>query len=429
MTKNNLALLGGKKTINKKFKKYNSIGVAERMAVQKVMKHGQLSGFLADWETGFDGGKEVKSFENEWSAHFNVKHSIMVNSWTSGLVAMMGAIQISPGDEVIVPPWTMCASATAIVFWGGIPVFADIEEDFYCIDPVSVRRNITKKTKAILAVDIFGQSSNILELRNIALEFNLKLLCDTAQSPGSKINDSYSGTLGDIGGFSLNYHKHIHTGEGGVLVTNDDELALRLKLIRNHGEASVQKAKTTNIVNILGGNYRMGEIEAAIGRVQLQNLTLHLQKRIDFSNNLNKELSKLEGLNIPKTRNNCTHVFYTYPILIDIKKIGISRSIIIKALAAEGINGLAEGYANIHLLPMYQNKIALGNKGFPWTYKYSRKEVNYNKGICPIAETYHDNSFLNLELAELSLTREESKKIVLAFKKVWKNFELLKSHE
>ena len=425
MSKNILALLGGDKAVTKDFPIYNAMGAAEVDAATEVIKSGVLSGFLGGWGDKFNGGKNVQSFEKEWADYFAVKHAITVNSWTSGLVAMVGAIGISPGDEVIVPPWTMCATATAVLMWGGIPVFADIEPDLYCIDPLSVRKNITHKTKAILAVDIFGQSSDMCELRKIADDHGLFLLSDTAQAPGAKINNEFTGTLSDIGGFSLNYHKHIHTGEGGVLVTNDDTLALKLRLIRNHGEASVESSGLDDITNIVGSNYRLGEIEAAIGRIQLQKLQGCLDLRKKIVGVLFDGLAGLSGLELPKVRDNCTHVFYTFPLLLDIELLGVERQKIVDALVGEGVKGIEGGYVNIHTLPMFQKKIAMGNKGFPWTYSESRADIDYSKGICPVAEKYHDERFLNLELAELSLDIREIKMIVEAFKKVWNNLDKL----
>ena len=426
MENNKLALLGGHKAVTEDFPIYNAMGEEEVEAVAAIIRSGELSGFLAGWGDKFEGGKNVKLFEEEWATYFGVKHAITVNSWTSGLVAMVGAIGIGPGDEVIVPTWTMCATATAILMWGGIPVFADIEPDLFCIDPQSVRKNITSKTKAILSVDIFGQSADMSELRKIADDHGLFLLSDTAQAPGAKIYGELTGTMSDIGGFSLNYHKHIHTGEGGVLVTDDDTLALKLKLIRNHGEASVGSSGLEDITNILGGNYRLGEIEAAIGRIQLKKLQSCLQLREKIVGMLFNGLSNLPGLHLPSIRDNCTHVFYTFPILLDIEILGIDRQKIVAALAAEGVKGIEGGYAIIHTLPIFQKKIAMGNKGFPWSYSESRSDIKYDKGICPIAEQYHEELFLNLELAELSLDLREINMIVKAFRKVWANLNTLK---
>ena len=159
MSTEKLALFGGPKAITEPFRRYNSIGKEEVEAVRLVIESGNLSQFLGCWEPDFFGGPKVQAFEKQCAEYFGVKHAITVNSWTSGLIAAMGAVGIEPGDEVIVPPWTMCASATAILHWNAIPVFADINPETYCLDPASVEANITPYTKAIMAVDIFSPSA------------------------------------------------------------------------------------------------------------------------------------------------------------------------------------------------------------------------------------------------------------------------------
>ena len=176
MAKGKLALYGGEKHIGSSFKSYNSIGIEELNAAKAVIESGVLSKFLGAWDKDFFGGPCVQSFERDCEKYFDVKHAVTVNSWTSGLVAAVGAIDIEPGDEIITTPWTMCATATAILAWNAIPIFADICPDTFNIDPVSVKNNITEKTKAIMAVDIFGQSCQVNELKKICEEFDLKLI-------------------------------------------------------------------------------------------------------------------------------------------------------------------------------------------------------------------------------------------------------------
>ena len=204
-----------------RFKKPNNISFKEKKIVNKIIESGVLSNFVADPKKALTGGKYVEKFERKIEKYFKVKHAITINSWTSGLVTMIGAAGIKQGDEVILSPWTMSACFSCIIAWGGVPIFADIDPKTFCIDPIEVRKKITKKTKAILAIDIFGQSSDIKELNKIAKKNNLLLLSDTAQSIGSKYFNKYTGTVSDMGGFSFNFHKHIHTGEGGVIVTNN----------------------------------------------------------------------------------------------------------------------------------------------------------------------------------------------------------------
>jgi perosamine synthetase len=416
-----------KKIINFDIKDFNLIGQEEETAVKEVIKSKCLSKFLGESTQDFFGGQKVKLFEKKIANFYNVKYAVTVNSWTSGLVCAIGAIDIEPGDEVITSSWTMCATATAILHWNAIPIFADIDYKDFTLDPLSVKKNITKKTKAILTVDIFGKSSNINELKKIAKKYNLKLICDSAQSPYSYYSDKkLTGTLADVGGFSFNYHKHITTGEGGVLVTNSKKIYQKLTLIRNHGEAVIGKFKfrKVSLLNILGHNFRMGEIEAAIGIEQLKKLKKRVRKLHFLANKLIKGLSNLDGLILPEINKKIKHSFYVFPIIIDLKKIKLKRKIIIKKLKQYGLTCISSGYQNVHLLPMYQKKIAYGSKGFPWNSIFSRKNISYKKGICPKAEELNDKSFMALSFSSKNIDEKLIHLFIECFFQVWKDLKL-----
>jgi dTDP-4-amino-4,6-dideoxygalactose transaminase len=414
-----LALFGGPKTITESLRRYNPIGTEEVQAAREVVESGVLSQFLGAWHEDFYGGPKVREFERACEAYFGVRHAVTVNSWTSGLIAAVGAIGIEPGDEVIVTPWTMSATATAILQWNAIPVFADIEPETFNIDPESVEKNITPYTKAIIAVDIFGHSADMEALSSIASRHGLKIISDTAQSPGALYKGKLAGTLADIGGYSLNYHKHIHTGEGGILVTNSDVYAERLRLIRNHAEAVVGPKGETDLVNMIGYNFRLGEIECAIGIEQLKKLKKLVAGRQHLASRLTAGLDGLQGLRTPIIKSDCNHVFYVYPMVLDTALLGVSRDRIYEALVAEGVEGLMPRYINVHRLPMYQSKVAYGSKGFPWNSDICHRQVEYGVGTCPVAEELQDRSFLGYLSCMHEPDDGEVDLIVNAFHKVW----------
>ncbi|HQF92382.1 MAG TPA: DegT/DnrJ/EryC1/StrS family aminotransferase, partial [Synergistaceae bacterium] len=210
-----LALLGGTPVRTEKFPGYRVMGQEEKDATARVIDSGVLSGFIAGWHENFWGGPEVRALEEEWAAHFRVKHAIAVNSATSGLMAAVGAVGVEPGDEVIVPPYTMSATAVAPLVWNAVPVFADLEPRGFCLDPVSVEARITPRTRALMAVDIFGHPYDADAINALARKYGLAVIEDCAQAPGATYRGRFAGTLGNLGVFSLNFHKHIHCGEGG----------------------------------------------------------------------------------------------------------------------------------------------------------------------------------------------------------------------
>ena len=409
------ALYGGPKSINYKLKSYNSIGIEEIKAANKVLKSGKLSNFMAGKNKKFYGGTYVKKFEKYLQNFYKVKYAITLNSWTSGLICAVGALDIEPGDEIITTPWTMCACATAILHWNAIPVFADIDPNTFCIDPKSIKKKITKKTKAILAVDIFGVGSDLDKIKRVIRGKKISIISDSAQSPYFFYKKKLAGTQSEIGGYSLNCHKHINTGEGGILVTNNKKIANRVFKLRNHAEASVGIKDDIN--NMLGYNFRMGEIECAIGIEQYKKLKKIIFSRNKLLNKLAENLEKLKGIRIPTSKIKLNN-YYVFPIVLNIDLLRVSRKKILTLLKAEGVEGLVEGYANIHQLPVFKRKIAYGKKGFPWNI-YNKK-IDYKKSLCPVAEELHEKSFLSYQVCLFSYTNKDIRNISKAFYKVWK---------
>jgi dTDP-4-amino-4,6-dideoxygalactose transaminase len=420
MTMSKLALLGGQPLRSRPFPIYRTIGEEEKRAVMEVLERGILSQFLGTWSPDFFGGSEVQSLENEWTTYFGCKHAVAMNSATSCLYAGMGAAHIGPGDEIIVSPYTMSASASAALVYGGIPVFADIDPDTFCLDPASIRNRISPRTRAIIAVDIFGHPAAFDEIMAIARKHNLTVIEDSAQAPGAKQGDRYAGTLAHMGVFSLNYHKTIHCGEGGIIVTNDDDYADRLRLIRNHAEAVI-KAKgyqsRDDLVNLVGFNYRMTEIEAAIARKQLEKLDSLLAPRIEAAEYLSQRLEGMPGITPPKVASGVKHGFYVFAIKYDAAAIGLPRALFVNALRAEGIP-IGVGYVEpLYLQPMYQERIAFGRDGFPFTLG-SKEATNYEKGLCPVAEKMHFEAVLTTDICHSGTRREDLDDFINAFQKI-----------
>jgi dTDP-4-amino-4,6-dideoxygalactose transaminase len=407
-----LALHGGEPVRTRPFPARPGLAPLAREAVGEVLESGVLSRFIGSWGEDFAGGPRVRALERAWEERFGVRHAVSMNSATSALNAAVAAVGAGPGDEVIVSPYTMSASATCALVNGAIPVFADIEARTYCLDPASVRERITPRTKAIVAVDIFGCPADYDALVEIAAEHGLALIEDAAQAPGGAHPRGPAGTLGDIGVFSLNYHKTIQSGEGGVAVTNDDALADRLRLARNHGEVVVAGMGSEH-VDVLGFNYRMGEIEAAIADAQLRELDALTEPRIAHAARLTEALAGLEGVHPPVVPDGCRHVYYLYVVRLDPDALGIPRARFAEALRAEGVP-VTEGYVRpIYREPLYQRRAA-----FPFGDPRNAGSGDYTEGICPTCERMHDREVLFHDLVHAGLSEGDVDDIAAAFRKV-----------
>jgi dTDP-4-amino-4,6-dideoxygalactose transaminase len=400
------------------FPRHLTTGEEEKNAVADVLDSGILSDFLGTWSPKFYGGPRVQKLEREWEHYFRVRHAVTVNSATAGLYAAVGAAGVGPGDEVIVSPITMTASASAALVYGAIPVFADIDPETFCINAATIEKCITPYTRAIVAVDILGHPVDMDPVMALARRHNITVIEDAAQAPGATYKGRMAGTLADIGVFSLNYHKTIHTGEGGVIVTDNERLAERLQLIRNHAEMVVRGKGVTDLVNMVGHNYRMTEIEAAIGSEQLKKLDDLLAPRIDAADYLTTHLSKISGITSPVVRGDVKHGYYLYGIRYDESVIGIPRDRFVEALNAEGIP-MFPGYTEpLYYAPLYQKRIAFGSKGFPFTYEGYKGNVSYERGICPVAERMWEKELMVTNVCRAGVTQHDLMDVVLAFEKV-----------
>ena len=422
LTRNELALNGGPPIRTAKWKENITTGEEERHAVIRVMDSGNLSLFEGshqpDKPFSFYGGPEVRALEQEWSEYYGVDHSISLNSATSCLYAAVGALEIGYGDEVIVSPYTMTACALAPLIYGAIPIFADVELETGSMSAQSIEKVLSPKTKAIIVVHQFGIPADMQSIMQLATKYRLKVIEDCAQAHGALLDQRYVGTFGDIGVFSLNVNKSIQSGEGGVCVTNDDELAYRLALIRNHGEAVVELAQYKNITNIAGFNYRLTEIQAAIAREQLKKLDalnlkrLHMVEVLSSSLLSNPFLMPLEGTARSKS------TYYVYPIRFNEQTAGVPRDLFVRAINAEGAL-FYQGYSPpLYLQPVYQNR-----KLFKHNYPFSAPENSnpsqvYKKGICPNTERLHYKEMIINEHVRYPHDMTDINDLVRCFEKV-----------
>ena len=381
-----LAIHGGKPALDGEIAKFNSIGDKEQTAAL-IACHDTLSGFLGG-ET--DGGPHVRSLETLWAETFKTKYAISVNSATSGLLAAAAAIGLKPGDEFIVSPYTMSATVAAPMMLGATPVFVDIEPDTYNLDVERVTESITRKTKAVIVTNLFGHPAHLRELRKHCDELGIWLIEDNAQSPFAEDHGQYAGTVGHIGVFSLNVHKHLQCGEGGICVTRDTELARRLFEYRNHGEMAS---------GTLGLNLRMTEITAAIAIEQLRKAFMIIRGRINQAHSLSSIVRSIGWMSPPIARHGCSAVYYHWVFEADYARIGVSRDQLALVLRAENFP-VQTGYVE----PLYSLKAF----------------QPYATG-CPVAEEKYWHRVLYFENCGYTLTPRQIEQVGDAFRKVEAN--------
>ncbi|MDD1775842.1 MAG: DegT/DnrJ/EryC1/StrS family aminotransferase [Candidatus Methanomethylicus sp.] len=320
------------------------LGKEEEAAVLGVLDSGLLT------NPSPEGGPNVRAFEAELATYVHAKHSIAVNSGTAALQLALMAAGIKPGDEVIVPSFTFIATASAVMLTGAKPVFVDIDRNSFNMDPSVLRYAITGKTKAVIPVDLYGLPANLEEISEEARSRGIMLIEDACQAQGSSIKGKMAGTLGDMGCFSFYPGKVMTTGEGGALITDDDALADRLRKMRTHGQVKGYDSA------MLGGNFRMPEIEAAMGRVQLRKLPGFLKKRTDNAERLT-ELLRGTAVVPPLVPEGMRHNWYLYTI-----RCGNSsdRDRLKTEMNKEGIGATVYYPTPVHRTPYYEG-LGFGN--------------------------------------------------------------------
>ena len=376
-----LAIHGGEPVRRSPFptvsdKSGRNIGREELELLKRVVESGALFRY---------SGTMVSSFEREFAGFLGVKHAVASTSGTAALHIATGAAGVGPGMEVITSPLTDIGTVIAILGQNAIPVFADIDPDTYNLDPEDVRNKVTDKTRAVIAVHIFGLPADMDPLVELAEEKDLVLIEDCAQAYLAEYKGRLVGTIGDIGCFSLQQSKHMFTGDGGITVTDDDELARRARLFMDKGWDRSLGLPRAYVM--LGFNYRMTELQGAVARAQLKKVRWVVERRRRVAESLTRKISGIDGLTPPKVPKGCKHSYWLYPLKIELSMFDATLDDIVKALRAEGIPAGA-GYIGkpIYMAPLFTEKRGYGGTKCPWICPLYGREIDYREGLCPQAE-------------------------------------------
>ena len=327
----------------------------------------------SDWLTT---GPKVAEFERVFADFVGAREAVAVSNGTAALHAAMYATGIGPGDEVIVPAMTFAASANCVVFQGGTPVFADVDPDTLLLDPAQAEAKVKPRTKAIIAVDYAGQPCDYDALRAIADRHGLILVADACHSLGGSYKGRPVGSLADLSTFSFHPVKHVTTGEGGMIATDDPKLARRMRVFRNHGITTDHRQREQQgswfyeMVD-LGYNYRLTDFQCALGMSQLRKLPGWVARRRDIARHYDAAFAEVPGVVPLGMRRDVSHAYHLYVIRLDTMRLRATRTEVFAALRAEGI-GVNVHYIPVHLHPFYRERFGTG------------------PGMCPVAEAAYE---------------------------------------
>lgn len=374
----------------------------EKKLVLSVLESGKVAS---------TAGKMTRTFEQKFSEYIGTRYALAVSNGTAALHTAIAALGIGAGDEVITTPFSFIATATSILHNNAVPVFADIDLDTFNIDPETIPDKITDRTKAILVVHLAGHPAEMDEIIGIAREYGLKIIEDCAQAIGTEYKGRKVGTFGDIAAFSFYQSKNMTTGEGGMVVTNNDDIYEKARLFINHGQ--VERYLHVS----LGWNYRMTELQAALGLGQLSRIDELNSDREKIAKVYSEELSELDGdlLKLPRAKPYVKHTWHIYQVLLYTEKLKVDRDYIVKALRAENILVTVAYPRTIYENPLFQKLDAYG-KGCPWKCPLQRENLIYGKGLAPRAE-YAARRVITLPTLA-GMTEEDAVDIARALKKV-----------
>jgi UDP-4-amino-4,6-dideoxy-N-acetyl-beta-L-altrosamine transaminase len=373
-----------------------------RQTVEDMDVQAVTAALRSDWLTT---GPLVDAFERAVASLVEVRHAVAVNSGTAALHAAVFAAGIGPGDEVITSPLTFAASANAVLYQGGVPVFADIRPDTLNLDPGAVAARLTPRTQAVLPVDFAGQPGDLDALRAITRAHRLTLVEDAAHALGASYRGHPIGAVADLTTFSFHPAKLITTGEGGMVTTSRDDLAARLRRFRNHGletdfrERAASGAPYSPMVD-LGYNYRLTDLQSALGLSQLARLEQFHKRRSDIAERYSVALAAVPEVTVPRVEPHVRHAWHIFPIMLDLDRLATDRNTVLAALRAENI-GVAVHYVPAYWHPYYQ---ALG----------------YRRGLCPHAESAYER-LITLPLFP-SMADRDVEDVLTALRKVVRHY-------
>lgn len=325
-----------------------------------------------DWITQ---GARVAAFEAAVAARVGAAHGVAVSSGTAALHAVAAALGLGPGDEVVLPPLTFAATANAVRYVGATPVFADVRRDTLTLDAAAVRDRLSPRTRAVITVDFAGQPSDLGPLAVLARDAGISLIDDAAHALGAECDGRPVGTQATATTFSFHPVKHITTGEGGMVVTDDERLAARVRRFRTHGIDSgaadrFREGGWVYEMEELGFNYRLTDVQCALGLSQLAKLDRFLARRAAIAARYYAALADLPTLRLPAVRPGTRHAWHIFPVLLELEGLAADRATVFRALRAEGIG------VSVHYIPVYRHPYYRG--------------LGYRAGLCPVAEDAYE---------------------------------------
>jgi dTDP-4-amino-4,6-dideoxygalactose transaminase len=421
-----LSISGGTPVLERKdYKNWPVITEDDRKFVNDVLDSGIVAGGT---------GPQVVALEKEWGEFVGAKHCLTTGSGTAALHMGLAAVDVGPGDEVLVPSYTFLATASCVIHQMAIPIFVDIEPKTYTMDPTKIEAAITERTKAIIPVHIQGCPADMDPIMEIAEKHNLHVIEDACQAHGSMYKGRMCGTIGIAGAFSLNNLKNLCGGEGGLFVTNDTDVLKKGDLVRYFGDECDEATRRQKYnSSILGYMYRNQELPAALARGQLKHLNELNATRIRNSEYLNRELGKIPGVIPPHCPPDYKHVYWFYAVRFDPQAAGVDtdpkrfRIAIEKALFKEGVLVGQWQIMPVLAQDLFQSMIGLGDR-YPWAINEA-KGVTYKYDVndYPVAQMLCD-SYTNVHSIHPPNGLELNEKVVAGFHKVFGNLDEVMDH-